>query len=168
MPSKAQSRSLAAKEHSPLEEMLERPATKGQTMPPEQSALHLGELVEVSPELKVIFSPGGYEQTVIAASLVPLDANHIGQTVVLSPLAGGQGYVILGLLQPSHPLTSNAQSVTINDRKVEIAAEEELILRCGDASIRIDQTGAITVKGKTLLSRAEGTNRVQGGAVQIN
>lgn len=167
MPAKAQSKGLSVKTQSPLEAMLERPAN-GQTPPAEQSALHLGELIEISPVLKILFSPDGEEQSVVAASLVPLDENHIGQTVVLSPLAGGQGFLVLGLLQPAQSVRSHSQTVTINEKKVEIAAEEELILRCGDASIRIDQTGAITVKGKTLLSRAEGTNRVQGGAVQIN
>lgn len=147
--------------------MLDRPA-QAQRFQASPSTLFLGKLSKIAPQPTVQFSPNGEQQSVAAASLVALSEANIGQAVVLSPLAGNQGYVILGLLHTSQPATTELTSISVNDKKVEICAEEELVLRCGDASIRIDQTGAITVKGKALLSRAEGTNRVQGGAVQIN
>jgi hypothetical protein len=49
-----------------------------------------------------------------------------------------------------------------------VQAAEELVLRCGDASITLTRAGKIILRGTYLLSRSSGVNRIKGGSVQIN
>ena len=61
------------------------------------------------------------------------------------------------------------RDVTVDGRKISIDAQEELTLRCGKSSITLRRDGKIVIKGIwQLVSRAEGTNRIQGGSVAIN
>ena len=53
-------------------------------------------------------------------------------------------------------------------QRLVISAGQELVLKCGESTIILTKDGKITIRGKQLLSRAEGANRIKGGAVQIN
>jgi len=56
----------------------------------------------------------------------------------------------------------------VDGRRVTITAEEKLELRCGKASIIIDDKGKITIRGAHLYNRATGPIRIKGGHVDIN
>ncbi len=60
------------------------------------------------------------------------------------------------------------ENVTIDGRQVTFNAQEEIVLRCGRASITLTRAGKIIIKGAYLLSRSSGVNRIKGGSVQIN
>ena len=47
-------------------------------------------------------------------------------------------------------------------------ANEEIVLRCGKASITLTKAGKIILRGAYVLSRSSGVNRIKGGSVQIN
>lgn len=49
-----------------------------------------------------------------------------------------------------------------------LVATKQLTLRCGKASITLTKSGKIILRGKYILSRSEGVNRIKGGSVQIN
>jgi hypothetical protein len=49
-----------------------------------------------------------------------------------------------------------------------VSAKEELVLRCGKASITLTKAGKVMIKGSYLLSRSSGVNRIKGGSVQLN
>ena len=53
-------------------------------------------------------------------------------------------------------------------RTINLEADEEVTLRCGKASIQLLKDGSLRIRGKEVLSRASGTNRIRGGNVQIN
>jgi hypothetical protein len=53
-------------------------------------------------------------------------------------------------------------------RVIEIEGEEEIVLRCGQASITLRRNGKILIRGVQVETRASGTNRIKGGSVQIN
>ena len=53
-------------------------------------------------------------------------------------------------------------------RQVVIDADEELVIRCGEASITIRKGGQVLIKGMDIVSHARKRNRVRGGSVQIN
>ncbi len=53
-------------------------------------------------------------------------------------------------------------------RTINLEADEEITLRCGKASIQLLKDGSLRIRGKEVLSRASGTNRIRGGNVQIN
>ncbi len=53
-------------------------------------------------------------------------------------------------------------------RVLPIEAQEELILKCGQASITLKRDGKIIIKGRYVESRASSTNRIKGAQVKIN
>lgn len=56
----------------------------------------------------------------------------------------------------------------VDGRQLVLEGHEEVILRCGEASITLHKSGKISIRGKYLLSRATGVNRILGGSVQVN
>jgi hypothetical protein len=56
----------------------------------------------------------------------------------------------------------------LDGKRVVLEAREEIVLRCGDASITLRRDGKLMVKGAYVETRATGVNRIKGGAVKIN
>ncbi|MCK9296104.1 MAG: DUF6484 domain-containing protein [Desulfobulbaceae bacterium] len=66
-------------------------------------------------------------------------------------------------------LTSDAlPELTIDGKKIAFEAEEEIVLRCGQASITLTRAGKVIIRGTYVLNRSTGVNRIKGGSVQIN
>lgn len=116
------------------------------------------------------------QEPLVAVAMVALGRQDIDREVALSFIEGNPYQpVILGLLhvaaQPS-PKAGEQEPNTVRVRRdheqLVLSAEREIVLRCGESSITLTKEGKITIRGKHLLSRAEGVNRIKGGAVQIN
>jgi hypothetical protein len=73
--------------------------------------------------------------------------------------------VILGLLQP---LGAPEIEARIDGRRVELEARDEIVLKCGEASITLRRNGRIAIRGVDVESRARASNRIKGGSVAIN
>ena len=69
---------------------------------------------------------------------------------------------------PVEPTTAEATDVSLTADTIIIKADERLELRVGKSSIVIDDSGKITTRSKTQLSRASGPIRIKGGHVDIN
>lgn len=77
--------------------------------------------------------------------------------------------IIVGLLRDeTQALDTSETEVHVDGRRVEIEAADELVLRCGSASITLRRNGRMVLRGTYLETRAEGTNRIRGGNVSIN
>jgi hypothetical protein len=77
--------------------------------------------------------------------------------------------VILGVVAAGGPRpAARTVEVTADGKRVTVAADREIVLRCGEASITLTAAGKILIRGAHILSRSSGTNRVKGGSVQIN
>jgi hypothetical protein len=68
----------------------------------------------------------------------------------------------IGLYEPLEPAESP------DTRQIVIEADEELVLRCGEASVTLNHTGRILIKAVDVVSRAKRTQRIKGGSVHIN
>jgi hypothetical protein len=122
--------------------------------------------------------PGG-AAPVLARAMQPAGALPVrlqprpGQEVVLmvAPDAGSAP-VLLGLLQPlgAEPgAPAAAESVRAQiDGRLELDARDEIVLRCGEATIVLRANGRVVVRGATVETRARGVNRIKGGSVSIN
>jgi hypothetical protein len=53
-------------------------------------------------------------------------------------------------------------------RRLVFDAEEEVVLKCGRSSVLLRRDGKIVIKGGNIVSRASGTNKVQGSVVHLN
>ena len=86
--------------------------------------------------------------------------------------------IIVGLIQPrdSHvelkrhdePSRSTELEALVDGKKIALQAEDEIVLRCGDASITLQRNGRIVVRGAYVETRSKGVNRIKGGVVRIN
>ncbi|MCX4240948.1 DUF6484 domain-containing protein [Paraliomyxa miuraensis] len=78
--------------------------------------------------------------------------------------------IVVGLLQDvatsaPPPLPVEVQA---DGRRVEVEAADELVLRCGDASLVLRRNGRVIIRGTYVETRSQGVNRIKGGSVLIN
>jgi len=79
--------------------------------------------------------------------------------------------IVLGCLRgDSSALPEQPGQVQIDadGERLVVSAREQLVLRCGQASITLTRTGKVLIQGAYVSSRSTGVNRVRGGSVQIN
>ncbi|KIG14490.1 hypothetical protein DB30_06717 [Enhygromyxa salina] len=61
-----------------------------------------------------------------------------------------------------------AMQANVDGRRVEIEAADEIVLKCGQASIVLRRNGRVVIRGTYVETRSRGVNRIKGGSVQIN
>lgn len=66
---------------------------------------------------------------------------------------------------PTPPLPLEAR---VDGQRVVIEAQDEVVIKCGRATITLRRNGKIIIKGDYVETRATGTNRIKGGSVQVN
>jgi hypothetical protein len=108
-----------------------------------------------------------------ARTAVDLRGTDIGREVVLLFEQGDPSLpIVTGLLRngSSWPLQQQPGrvEVDVDGERMIVSAKEELVLRCGKASITLSRSGKVVIQGSSVLSRATGSNRVKGGSVQLN
>jgi hypothetical protein len=62
----------------------------------------------------------------------------------------------------------NIDDVKVEGNKVTFEAQDEMIFKCGESSITLTKAGKVLIRGKYLLNRSSGVNRIMGGSVQAN
>jgi len=60
------------------------------------------------------------------------------------------------------------EEVEVDGRRLVLSGKEEVVIRCGKASITLRANGRVQIKGDYVLSHSQGVNRIRGGSVQIN
>lgn len=107
---------------------------------------------------------------IAAIATIDLAGVDAGRDVVLVFEDGDAARpVILGVVAAAGPRPAvRSVEVTADGRRVTVAADREIVLKCGEASITLTAAGKILIRGAHVLSRSSGTNRIKGGSVQIN
>lgn len=137
----------------------------------------------------VDFSENPSHQPVPAMSTIALNQQHAGRQVALLFANGDISRpVIMGLIHNPlqemiealelTPQTSDApentqpdqphQQVDLDGKRLVFEADQEIVFRCGEASITLTRAGKILIRGKYILNRSSGVNRIMGGSVQVN
>jgi hypothetical protein len=88
-----------------------------------------------------------------------------GRPVVIGPVVKPEAASPSADLSPAKP---EAQSVTVDGERITFDAEQEIVLRCGASSITLTRAGKIILRGKYILSRSAGVNRIKGASIQLN
>lgn len=119
--------------------------------------------------------PGLDGEIVQARTTIPLMRAHIGCDVVLLFEQGDvRRPIILGVIQDRRVGVDVASAfrpqmnLQVDDQRIVISAEREIVLRCGEASITLTRAGKVLVKGTYVVSRSSGYNKIKGAAVDIN
>ena len=115
----------------------------------------------------------GQSAPTAARSLVALDAANLDAAVVLVFERGDVAQpIILGCLQSearaNGAARADAMEIDADGERLLVSARQQVVLRCGDASITLNKDGKIVVKGTSVVTHADGVNRIRGGSVQIN
>jgi hypothetical protein len=136
----------------------------------------VGELLESTSETHApcVRYPGQVGSApVVARSTVELPDVHTARQVVLVFEDGDPAKpIIVGMLRESGrsdvARPSTTLDVEVDGERVVIDAREQLVLRCGGASITLTKAGKVLIQGKYVSSRSAGVNRITGGSVQVN
>jgi Domain of unknown function (DUF6484) len=104
-----------------------------------------------------------------ARSVLALDDEAIGEEVVLMFENGDlRRPVVMGLLENSAKDRPRSVELSLDRKRLVFTADEEIVLRCGKASITLTRAGKVLIRGAYVLNRSSGVNRIKGGSVQIN
>lgn len=157
----------------------------------------IGQLEGVSSkgEPLVDFQQNMSEQAIPAMSTLAINAEHIGRQVALLFTRGDlSNPLIIGLIhsplmdlldnfsvsvvepeqaelpvnEPDENTTGLSTDAFVDGKRVILEGREEVVLKCGDASITLTKAGKIMIRGKYILNRSTGVNRILGGSVQVN
>ncbi|ROQ18499.1 MULTISPECIES: hypothetical protein [Marinimicrobium] len=138
-----------------------------------------------APEVSVVVD--GQRCSLVTLPALPVSRADLGRQAVVknatgevtTPLLMGFVHTPLELTleagqgDRSEPRSRQAQamSVEVDDapaRDLVMEGQEKLVLRCGSASITLTEAGKIILRGRHLVSRSEGVNRILGASIQMN
>jgi hypothetical protein len=108
-----------------------------------------------------------------ARSIVDLYGAHVGRQVVLHFEGGDRSKpIVMGVLRNDDagllPPPAAQVQVETDGERVIVVAKDQLVLRCGGASITLTKEGKVLIEGAYVSSHASGVNRIRGGSVHIN
>jgi hypothetical protein len=121
----------------------------------------------------VTFPGRRYSDALPARATIDLRGHQIGREVVLLFENGDHRLpIIIGVLRQKDGWSSSERpaqvQVDADGERLLVKAKEELVLRCGKASITLTKAGKVLIQGAYVSSRSSGVNRIKGGAVEIN
>ncbi len=151
-----------------LDLILAQTATASPPLAPRIDGVVLGRIVGVdaSGAVHVTFA-GAPEHGFAARSTASIAKEDEGREIALM-FEGGDPRRPIVMGKMVSPLAAGQTEAVADGRRIEINAEEELVLRCGESSITLTRAGKIILRGAYVLSRSSGVNRIQGGSVEIN
>lgn len=95
------------------------------------------------------------------------DGGDLGSPIVL-------GFIVQTAPEAEPPLLAEAslsappEAVQVDGKRICIEGQDEVVLRCGEASITLRRNGKLILRGTYLESSAKGTHRIRGGTVRVN
>jgi hypothetical protein len=108
-----------------------------------------------------------------ARTTIDLCGEHVGGEVVLAfDACDPRQPIVMGCVQKPNAWALAEQpaevQVDADGQRLLVSAKEQVVLKCGRASITLTKAGKVLIQGSYVLSRSSGVNRVKGGSVQIN
>lgn len=139
-------------------------------------AVVTGELIALAADgcTPLVLYPGQPGIAAVRArTVVDLRGPHIGQPVVLMFEDGDVARpIVMGVIRQAEgwPLGEAPAQVQVDadGERLVVSARQEMVLRCGKASITLTRAGKVLIQGSYVSSRSTGVNRIKGGSVQLN
>ena len=136
----------------------------------------VGELIALDPQHRaplVCFAGQPGTGALRARSTVDLHGAHIGAGVLLLfEQADPARPIVIGVLRERDgwPLPDRPAQVQVegDGERLVVSARDQLVLRCGKASVTLTRAGKVLIEGTYVLSRSSGVNKIKGGSVQLN
>jgi hypothetical protein len=136
----------------------------------------IGQLIALADEGRspLVTLPGQIGSAAVRGrSTVDLYGAHIGcEVVVAFEDADMRKPIIIGVLRGGArwPLEQRPGQVNVDadGERLVVTAQNQLVLRCGKASITLTKTGKVLIEGAYISTRSSGVNRIKGGSIQLN
>lgn len=68
----------------------------------------------------------------------------------------------------SQPLPEAEKVAKVDGKRVLIEGREEVVLKCGKATLTLRRDGKVVLRGVNVTTQADGVHKVRGGKVEIN
>ena len=92
--------------------------------------------------------------------------------IVVGLVPADPGAALLGTLlaapAAAAPAPAKRAEARVDGKRVVLEGDEEVVLRCGEASITLRRDGKVILRGAYVETTAKGLNRIRGGSVKIN
>ncbi len=143
---------------------------------PQSAGVVTGVLVGFSNEGRtplVTFAGQPGSAALAARATLDLHSTHVGSEVVLV-FADGDPLqpIVMGVLRQQDPNALQRRSgnveVDADGERMIVAAREQLVLRCGRATLTLTKAGKVIIEGTYISSRSTGVQRIKGGSIQLN
>ncbi len=79
-----------------------------------------------------------------------------------------QSASVIPLRRAADTAASLPELATVDGKRVLIEGRDEIVFRCGKASITLRRNGKVVIRGTRIESVSRGLQRVLGAAVEIN
>ena len=153
------------------------PLVRGRAVEPggnDPAGVTVGRLLALRDGVTPLVALSGAESVAVEArATVDLNNAHVGGQVVLVFDTGDRAKpIVVGVVRNSlhaeRASVSGEVEVDADGRRLVVSAQEQLVLRCGKASITLTKAGKVIISGAYVSSRSSTVNRIIGGSVQIN
>jgi Domain of unknown function (DUF6484) len=152
---------------------------------PASGGLRLGRIVAVDKDHHILVELDGSTDLTVARLAIAADRQRVDRAIAereVTVLGFEDGDprrpIVLGLipLSATRALTALAPpphvgeviQADVDGRRVRIEAQDEIVFRCGKASVTLRRNGKVVIRGTHVETDSEGTNRIKGGQVRIN
>lgn len=157
----------AATDELSLDEVIQNSESPGQDAAPNYNGVFVGTLKSIDGNGAAIVEVAGLGE-LPARATVPLSGDDFGKDVAVMFEQGNPAKPILIGVMQNAMAPSQELRATVDDERLTLTADREIVLKCGKASITLTRAGKILLRGAYLSSRSSGVNRIKGGSVQIN
>ena len=141
--------------------------------------LIIGQFVGLDEQQRALITSPCHPHPVVAQAIVSINDDPLllsGNNVIL--FMGGEIPIIMGFiadtLTPEYPSSSGllgdvlTSSLHVDGKKVNLQAQNEIVLQCGKSSLSLSRNGKVTIKGTNITTRSSGANKIKGANVQVN
>ncbi len=70
--------------------------------------------------------------------------------------------------EPAVALAPETREVSLDEQRLVFEAQEEVVLKCGKASLVLRKSGEVVIRGANVVSRSTGANRIKGASITLN
>lgn len=122
---------------------------------------------EPQPARSTVARPADWDGVSPLSVLLHLEQAESARPIIIGfvkdsfePAAGSGGTLLEMPFAPA--------GVTMDGKRLQLEATQEVVLKCGQGSITLQANGRVVIKGTELVSRASGVNKIRGATVAIN
>ena len=104
----------------------------------------------------------------IVVGLVPAAPGAELLGPLLAPPAAAVAPAVPAPVAATAPVAAERIDALVDGQRVVLEGRDEVVLKCGEASITLKRDGKLILRGAYVETHAKGVNRIKGGSVKIN